>query len=938
MSWFKTLTCYLVVAQMLLAPVLAHAEQKPEVVTQITSMSFRADGTSSSTGQNVLTEEGKQRVQSLTKYANNLGYDSRTDLQNKKVLLINRDTKKVEIEIPLTDEKTLKGYSPKTLGQKLSAEMRKVKTAGSAAWSQTVRGLPVESALFFIALGGMVAMDLMTNYANNPVAMQQHIEHSLSPVGTLGFGMFMLGQGVTSNVMSIWLRNPKLQMPIGMLGMTVGFAMQTYFSQVMMDPHLRACAASIFKGEKIEGNDHPCEGAYKYLVLDKKIFTGPTVTALLGSFALGVAAKAAIGKTLRMVGFNIAMWIAPGGAAMKVVQVAIKVADMVAFTAIQMEMEHMMTYPWKNYWDGKDFVDINDRIVAYIEAQKKSQWSTKPTEMIAELKKFNEKMADWRLNNISEAYMAHQGWEALLKQLTSVYNQSYNFYSTYTSNLLNTEGSKIDRAYPLNGVTPYGLEPGHEDLYVLAPQRVELLQKMTVAEVATEITKKLDEGYYASQGFNQEQLTAVSQIRTGLTSDDLNTIGRALYNLTVLISKNTRNAVGSPRFASELTQIYYKLGKPEPMFEAGRGYAASMMLSPSTLQNIGAAPVDKVNGRFSTPTSADYFVVQMMCGPEVASGEKVVSVTKGFPAKFNPPALALDNGDKDNLCLGASTTPWENWRIYNLPFSKQKTAPDYIRANIDPEAAKDFAAWWAKGSDAQMREAFKTFSISYKEIVKKLMEGLDRSERSTWNRGFISNGSLRANMQEISVYLIILGELLKDTYKAQYKTDLPAEYFSKDVDTKIGVDKRDNTLSYKPLLSRLGSNRYDFNTLISANPNADVRSLKIQKQVGAKVFAIHSLIREAASSRGSQVNTTAVNEALSALAAQIKAFGGLLGVQPDEQNPEASEGTDATLVTLSEDQKALAVTCLELLQEAANELGMYGNMVLTASYPEPKTN
>ncbi|WP_413289630.1 hypothetical protein [Bdellovibrio sp. HCB337] len=931
MSWFKTLTSYIVAAQMLLVPMLAHA-QKAEVIT-VHSGTATPQGINFEAPRNVLTAEGAKKVESLSKYANNLGYDSRVDLQGKKVLLIDRNTKKVAMEIPLQDERTLKEFSPKSLNQKLSAEWNKVKVANKAAYSQvfSAQGLPLQSGLFFMALGGLVLMELQTKYADNPVAMQQHIDHTLSPVGTLGFGLFMYGQGLTSNVLSLWTKNPKLQMPIGMLGMTVGFAMQSYFSQVVMDPNIRACAASVFKGEKIEGNNHPCEGAYKYLVLEKKIFTGPAMIGLLGSFVAGMAVKVAIGKTLRMVGFNIAMWLAPGGVPMKIVRAGIQVADMAVFTVIQLKLEHMVTYPWKNYWDGKDFIDINDRIVADIEAHKKSQWKDKPTEMIARLKEFNKKMADWRMNNISDAYMAHQAWSELLLQLTTVYNNSYNFYSSYT-NHLNSEGSSIDRAYPLNGVTPADLVQGHEDLYVMAPARIEALQKVTVAETAKKIAENIQSGHYKSLEFNQEQLSAVTKIQEGLAAEDINTNGLAIYNLNVLISKNTRNLnlVGSPRFGAELLQIYYSLGKPEPMFEKGRGYAASLMLSPNSVSSFGAEPISKVNGRFSTPTSADYFVVQMICGPETASKEKVIALTKGFPAKFIPPALALDNGDKDSLCLGASTTPWENWRIYQLPLSQQKTAPDYIRANIDPEAGKDFPAWWEKGTASQMRQAFKFFSGSYKEIVKKLMVSLSRKERSSWNRGFVSNGSLMAAKQEVGLYSLILGELLKDAYRAQTKQELPKEYLASNDDPAITVIAKDYELSKKPLLALLGQGRHDFNTLLSAQPNNKAtRSLEVQRSIEAAVSSLETVIL-AGGKDASKITTDSVQKNLATLDASVKAFGALLGT--------ISDGETAPLVNLTDEQKALAVTCLELLQQAANELSMYGNMVLTAQYPEPKEN
>lgn len=894
MNWFKTLTSYIVVAQIVLVPALSHAQN--------------TDGNTAT----------------LTKYAKVSDYDSRLDLQGKKMLLIDRSTRKVAIEIPLRDNKTLTQYSPKALNQKIAAELMKAKIANSAAWSHAVKSFPTESAMFFVALGGMVAVQLFTDYANNPVGMKQHIDHQLSPVGQIGFFMFMYSQGVTSNALNLWLKRPNLAMPIGMLGMTVGLAVQTYFSQVATDPHIRACAASFFKGETPESDSHPCEDAYKYLVLDKKILEGPGVASLLGTFLISVGGKAALGATLRLIGFEIGMWVAPGGLAMKFGRLLVNSANIAAFTVIQMKLEHMIGYAWKNYFDGNEFVTFNDSFVAAIEAQKRSQWKSKSSEMAKDLREFSKKMSEWRVNNLSEAYMANQAWSEFLMNLTSMYNASYNFYSTYVDQL-NSQNSLVDRAYPLNGVTAKGLNAGHEDLYLVRPERIELLQAETTLDVAAKVADRIRGGYYKSLGFNREQLNAVLRIQTGLASEDVNTKGRSILELNNLIRKYSMITVGSPLFSRELQMIHGLLGQPKPLFEKGRGFAASMLLSPNTMSVYKDLQLDSVNGRFATPDVTDYFVVQMICGPEIARREKVITMLKGFPAQFRPPALTLDDGNKDDLCSSAGQ-PIAKERIYNLPFSGYKTAPEYLRAKMDPEVAKDFITWWEKGTEAPLKEAFKGFAASYKEVVAKLYKGLNNTQNSSWNRGFISNGALLAAFQELRLYSLILGELLKDSYKTQNKIEIPNIYLNATIDPKITMSAADYAKSKKPLLALLGrASRYDFNTLLSMQPNADSRSLKIQKKLENQFAIMNGLIQKA---QKQSVKSETFQNQMKAVEATLSEFSSLFGINKDNPGPG--------LVTLNEDQKTLAVTCLELLQSISQELAMYGNMAGTASYPEAK--
>jgi hypothetical protein len=615
------------------------------------------------------------------------------------------------------------------------------------------------------------------------------------------------------------------------------------------------------------------------------------------------------------------MWLTPGGMAMKFGRLLLNGVNIAAFTAVQMKIEHYVSYAWKNYFDGKEFIDINDDFVANIENQKKSQWKSDTKDFNKNIKRFSKKMSEWRVNNLSEAYTANQAWSEFLNDLTSMYNASYNFYSTYLDNL-NGQDSLIDHTYPLFGVIPKGLAPGHEDLYFVRPDRIERLQVETTNDVATWIRQNIQNGHYKKLGFSQYQSDLMAKLQAGLASDDIQTKGKAILELNSAITTYSTTVVGSMQLGDELRKIYSMLGTPKPMFEKGRGFAESMLLSPNTMTAYKDLKFDRYNGRFKTPKVTDFLVLQMICGPDTSKGEKVISVVKGFPAKFSAPTIGLANETKDALCYGGASAALGNEHIYNMPLSKYRTAPEYLRANMNPEVSQNFIAWWEKGTETQMIEAFEGFSLSYKAVVNKLYNGLNQTQNSSWNRGFISNGALIAVFQEIRLYSLILGEMLKDSYQSQNNKNLPTEYYSTQSDPKITMTAADYMRSKKPLLGFLArGSHYDFNSLVGAQPNIDTHSLRVQKDLELLYAQMNGLIQKA---RTRGVKSEEFQNQMKAIESQLSQFSSLLGINKEAPTPG--------LVTLGNDQKALAVTCLELLQSVSQELVMYGNMAGAATY------
>lgn len=87
-----------------------------------------------------------------------------------------------------------------------------MKTAGAKQeWQKTIWGsqlkrFPVETLLFFVAIGVVNHAQLMFDYANNPLIMEQHLKSLTDPIGNLSFLAFMVANGYAHH----FFDNPKL--------------------------------------------------------------------------------------------------------------------------------------------------------------------------------------------------------------------------------------------------------------------------------------------------------------------------------------------------------------------------------------------------------------------------------------------------------------------------------------------------------------------------------------------------------------------------------------------------------------------------------------------------------------------------------------------------------------------------------------------------------
>lgn len=852
------------------------------------------------------SEAERAQLSQYRDYLEPLGYKLNIDPNSKKALVYDKATNQLAMEIPFAEENQLRKFSPKTLNKMMLDEMVRVKASSKAAWSHSVRNLPTESAMFFMAMGAVVAGQLITNYSQNPIAMKQHIDHSLSPLGVFGFFTFMYSQGVTSNILAMYMKNPRYHHMIPYLGMTVGAFAQTYLSQVASDPNVKACAKTMMgyavsNKELAAGVDQdPCGKAYDYLVVKKKIweFAPGIVSMLISSGAAGIA-QAIITKTvLRVTGVDIALWLVPGTMQLKGARLLlVKGLQISAFVALDIWFNRRVISAWKNFFDGAEFHGISDSLVRHMNQMKQTQWTAPNKQFENELKNFRTKMMSWRMMNLSEVYEAHQNWSEALQQLTKMFNASQNFYSAFVIELRNSrfqesETRLLERSYPYFGVQAKELSEGKEDLYFTNPNFVESMQEETLTDagIYAENLLESDKG----RTLFPEEKREIAEIAENLKSNDSKKKIKGLQELTRNIEIHTSNITTSSYYRRFLAAITKAIGNPKPLLEPGRGFLATYEQSPFYAESLKDTKFNKTVGAFQTTQITDYLLMQMVCGPDVEKGENPIKNTNGFPATFLPPTIGNSNDDLQicgRMAGGVLTTD----AIYKANI-KTKDGKSYLGAisylinearssAIGGPSNEPFEQWWKKYTESQMQNAFEKYGKEYDSIVAKMMELIYSRDRSAMNRGPVANGAMLAAFQEQRVYLSLLQELLQPS--SQYTLDI------------------NNIMKQQIKNESLKEIENQFAIL-----NGLIQQIKVDESQGRKVIS-------------STLENYQLEEQLTNIQSALKQVSTDLGV---------GDSPTGAKVQLNKQQRDLAVSCLEHLQSLASEVMMYGTMANAVSW------
>lgn len=780
--------------------------------------------------------------------------------------------------------------------------------AGAKLSAETLKRFPVEAFTFFLAIGALNIQQLVFNYGENPVILQQHIESQKDPYSQLGFAAFMLANSwATAPLQAMLEPGSKLRPFIPYMGMTVGMMASNIVAELAHFSETKKCVADlntrIAEAKKYES----CQKAFDSMTdftIEKLHEWAPGLMSMVASQVAAVyLEKFVISKVLVFLGVEALMLAAPGGAASKAFRFSFKWIGKIGQIGLFMGLDQMM-HGWFSvpYNDIKDSLRLNNQeehLLGLLYEKKKNGWNPSTEKNSGEdldlsIRRMSDMIKSWREANLADISMSVATWTQFMSQYTTMYRSSKIFY-THVVNQLNEKTYRnrpgftqyIDRVMPLYGISPLDLkaEDQASDLFT-GPVEYFRHQRMKVAEVTQQLKQLL--ATTDLKDHSESDLKFLNTLVLLMESNDDQKIGQAMD----LINKELRMRIMYPGlFAAPptppldyisanygpdaklntlkglqrtLVQLRNTLGAPVPLWNAGAGFLSAYQADPEkapVLEQLTSTP-SSING-ITTIKPVQYFVGSMVAGPDVNKREALITFTSGFPAKFFPPKISTIDDFKIN------TNELKDWKlgvvptILNIPVylrrGQQTTRMENLfevvrQGHIRPEVLGNaekagISDWWSANVETEYIKSWEAFEQKYqKNAVALIKRFFDAKERFT-NSSPLSNSVSVTLQQERKLYLMILGEMFSDLNNIQNGTQM-----SLPLSPKINADARARGSLQKELrpftTTQLLTESLDGATkipLLRSLVQTDSLSLKsaISPYLGLQTTRINSLVANA---------------------------------------------------------------------------------------------
>lgn len=631
----------------------------------------------------------------------------------------------------------------KTIAAPVYAGLKKGVVGAGSVVGHTLKSFPTESAIFFIAVGGVMNLQTITNYGENPIALEQHLASITDPVAHLSFFSFMVANGAVSKSIGALSSSTTLRHFIPYLGMTAGMLTSSIVGELIADPDFGKCVKHLMTPKPVADRAKSCDVLYKNWVLSRKLLQYvPGLISMLASSAVGGAfewglhcvragrcgaalARGAAGQGSRALvirGIAVGLTFVPGvGWTFRGGATLYKIANMAAFTVLDQWLFHpLIKWPFGNMTDGERPSKIATEISKNILTLKNKDWISNPnnfckdseerdceSDLAAQIKEFAENMAKWREFNLEHTTMKHHHWTQMLSTLTGMYTASQKFYGDFimeTDIRLEKDAKNpnfihpLERTYPLWGMKLEGQEikPGS---FISNPSEIErILLTETIAKAIEYIDTLAGEtpeeraSYRGADVHFIKSLVAAREL-LGSPVADLNTkIVSGIKKLNVLLYPPTPLGA-SDRVLKYQNDLRAIIGKPTPLMIPGTGYLAIYEMRDENKKLHQGLPYQKITNGFSTPNPTDVFIYNMVCGKNPDQGEQLIDrLAKGFSWHMSSPRIAKNlTGPAYNFFCEQRAQAQPRGNFYDRKFSMNENGReveylgllDYVKRNLD---------------------------------------------------------------------------------------------------------------------------------------------------------------------------------------------------------------------------------------------------------------
>lgn len=879
----------------------------------------------------------------------------------------------------------------------------------------TIMRFPMEAFSFFLAIGAVTSAQLIFDYSNNPVAMEQHLEAQKDPIGHIGFLAFMIANGVVSEPLMAAMESKRLRHFVPYMGMSVGMIASNIVHEVGHFPYLLQCAKESMGFKPAGQEPDACEKAYQawieYDMTDTLHEWAPGLISMLTSVIVSGAITAGLQWTtsqiLRVTAIEIATLFVPGGIVVKGARFIWKIAQFALFVGADMVIHHYVYSPYQNFVQSIDLKGEEAKALHYLLRSQRTNfqsnlpescWSAKKHEredcgqdLLLTLLNLQDGLHKWRQFNMQDVIMSHSNWSRFLTDLSLQYRSAKSFYRHFVSELWQKNHGPyknyervIDRTFPMNGITPEGLNPDAIGAFLDDLESIETMQLQTVQKTHQSFRALLNNNHALVRGITTQEKALFVEILNKLQSLDPVKIGQAADQINAVLGIPVRRQRHSEAMKTLTLQLRNSLGQPRPLWEPGVGYILYYSIHP-TYRNENPIPFSKSTLTLSTPTLEESLLTSMALGPDLDKGHSIIRNKSGFKAIFSAPKISKHQSIRTNPGLaisagapgaGYSSTPFEtvfNSPVYTINNNGQKegfrSIYDYlrrgnIRSSVLNANQNSFTQWWEQKPETAYVEAWIDYEHKYQDIIANLIKKIwNPSGDSFFNTGDVANSIATAMEQERKLYLLVLGELFKSAYKTTHRQEVHPQLFSReymapkiekysrplrseDVEfymapslfetlrNSFSLSLHNHYKSYpkSPLAANVpvdNGKNLNFQDLVIRNFRQIEHLLKQLKVVRAK----HKTTQEAKEITLSTVTNQQFKDAKVNLDQTLNIVAGLMGVQMSQIETDSENNTEQ-IVQLSPYQKALAQFLLSALQKQAEEMVNLGQIANSVSYRE----
>lgn len=713
------------------------------------------------------------------------GVLSRTDAQGKTekyalTVAKNGQTKKTQSE--LENEKRFQSFIET---QKYIAEIQKQQVLSKTkfqTWKETSFRFPIESGTFFIAIGSIIATEMIWNYGSDPLAMQRHFDSLQDPISHLSFYAFMTANGLTNNSLQKYgynkldeLQRQKLFRRLPYIGMSAGSIASHLTGDIF--GLLKSCATELFN--HTSASEKPpevlysmCEEAQRQWTTEKKF--DQYMPALISLFASQKLSELTMNglinagqKTNTLVLTHLSFDIS------KSIGGKIIVGGMRFFgnPIIFMGLDMLITSPiatrgWNSVSDDIALSRLSKSIPQKIAAcdTKNSVCDDLQKDLVADLVSWRDRNKNWRNTLNAEFETALYSWTELMGRIDRQTVFAQSLYANIINKRLEeikekqlcTEDPKskeclkaryvnssivLSQPQPLYGVlidaksldSEKELSAGEvlkrsNDAYLDFYRQNEQGQKNHLKKVATAFEKFISDNSKLFQSPEDKQL--VSEIIESFKSDDTQIIARALLKLNAALQDYKKLYTENRDLWTALKQMQTIIGKANPITTS---YTAFPYIFAINSDNASAAavinfPLSNHRYPYVFPTSAHYLIHEMLCANEKAEIGNLTGFKTVDQSLVPPRLVKTEPKSLYNYCrpmLQPNQTDYAQRMMRPFQFPQGEMYPlEFVIKNINPEAL-EFEKWWLEKTEPSLKEFEDASRIEWTKIYGNLIAGFN---------------------------------------------------------------------------------------------------------------------------------------------------------------------------------------------------------------------